>query len=152
MKLSEIIKSKDTVIHCMTENAAKELCAELHRLGRRWCGGSYYINNTNYTRYAENTCYRPLMGTCDSFKYFENQSFNIIPFSEVEFDEADQLETLIDCISDQTKQIDWEQRRYEIAKEVLSKLVVRGDLPRDFDYNVQRSIEYADELIKQLKG
>lgn len=51
--------------------------------------------------------------------------------------------------------IDWEQRRYEIAKSMLSA-VYKNDYVNDLDLSedkiVHDSILYADELIKQLKG
>lgn len=56
-------------------------------------------------------------------------------------------------ITDWRHYINWEQRRYEIAKEVLSTL---AQYPEDFrGYGapmVKESIGMADELIKQLKG
>lgn len=50
------------------------------------------------------------------------------------------------------KNIDWEQCRYEIAKDVLSAIVSNSD-----HYNSKKevyvgaSVEYADLLIKTLK-
>lgn len=47
------------------------------------------------------------------------------------------------------KEIDWEQRRYEIAKEVLSTLV--SD-PNIADCEIpSEAVRYADALIKELK-
>lgn len=74
--------------------------------------------------------------------------------------------------------IDWEQRRYEIAKECVSSMIcdaykqardgfksaqdnpsytsgsasIKEYLDHYMQYAVHTSIEYADELIKQLKG
>ena len=49
--------------------------------------------------------------------------------------------------------IDWEQRRYEIAKDVLPSLMqVRFDVGYPLPQRVNLAIAYADELIKQLKG
>ena len=49
--------------------------------------------------------------------------------------------------------IDWEQRRYEIAKDVLTSLMrVRFDVGHQLPQRVNLAIAYADELIKQLKG
>ena len=50
-------------------------------------------------------------------------------------------------------EIDWEKRRYEIAKTVLPSVVVKG---RDSNnplitISASRAIELADELIRQLK-
>lgn len=47
------------------------------------------------------------------------------------------------------KEIDWEQRRYEIAKDVLSTLV--SD-PNMADCEIpSAAVYYADALIKELK-
>lgn len=47
------------------------------------------------------------------------------------------------------KEIDWEQRRYEIAKDVLSTLV--SD-PIIADCEIpSKTVRYADALIKELK-
>lgn len=47
------------------------------------------------------------------------------------------------------KEIDWEQRRYEIAKDVLSTLV--SD-PIIADCEIpSKAVRYADALIKELK-
>lgn len=55
------------------------------------------------------------------------------------------------------KEIDWEQRRYEIAKDALTGIIaeesISGANPYHyFDEDVSRAIKYADELIKQLKS
>ena len=49
-----------------------------------------------------------------------------------------------------TPPIDWEQRRYEIAKEVLSGLVV-DEMPGLHRHLVNAAILYADALIAELK-
>lgn len=55
------------------------------------------------------------------------------------------------------KAIDWEQRRYEIAKDVLIGIIAEESIPGTdpfhyIDKDVSRAIEYADELIKRLKS
>lgn len=52
----------------------------------------------------------------------------------------------------QSKEIDWEQRRYEIAKEVLPLII--GDT--DIDYLdvvevAKAAVRLSDELIEELK-
>lgn len=54
-------------------------------------------------------------------------------------------------ITDYTKDIDWEQRRYEISKAVLQGLLADSTLECDEKATAQVCIKYADELIKQLK-
>lgn len=46
------------------------------------------------------------------------------------------------------KEINWEQRRYEIAKECVAALI-RGEIT--LEDAVKISVEQADELIKELK-
>lgn len=64
----------------------------------------------------------------------------------------------IEIIDDSTdKAIDWEQRRYEIAKDALAGIISEESIPgvdpfHYIDKDVSRAIEYADELIKQLKS
>lgn len=53
--------------------------------------------------------------------------------------------------------IDWEQRRYEIAKDALAGIISEESIPGTdpfhyIDKDVSRAIEYADELIKHLKS
>lgn len=60
-----------------------------------------------------------------------------------------------DAIIGGKEPIDWAQRRYEIAKDVLaSELIVdatNGIGNTDADDVVWRSVFYADKLIKELK-
>ena len=51
-------------------------------------------------------------------------------------------------IEDGSKAIDWEQRRYEIAKHILSKTFILGS-PKG---SAENSVKFADALIEELKG
>ena len=46
------------------------------------------------------------------------------------------------------KVIDWEQRRYEIAKHILSKTFILGS-PKG---SANNAVRFADALIETLKG
>ena len=50
-------------------------------------------------------------------------------------------------IEEGNKAIDWEQRRYEIAKHVLPRVFAFGE-PK---YSAIYDVSYADALIKELK-
>ena len=50
-------------------------------------------------------------------------------------------------IEETNKVIDWEQRRYEIAKHVLPRVFAFGE-PK---YSAIYAVSYADALIKELK-
>ena len=60
----------------------------------------------------------------------------------------------IEIIDDSTdKAIDWEQRRYEIAKDVLAGLVSAHQPGlTDAVYDSLEAIKHADKLIKRLKS
>ena len=47
------------------------------------------------------------------------------------------------------KEIDWEQRRYEIAKDILC--IYLQEYPNDDDVMAQYAIGVADALIEKLK-
>jgi len=59
-------------------------------------------------------------------------------------------EIIYPTLTEPKSDIDWEQRRYEIAKALMS-----SERIEDYGYNLQKKaqscIEIADELIKQLK-
>ena len=57
------------------------------------------------------------------------------------------------------KEIDWEQRRYEIAKDVLNAILQLSSPTMEANdtnmtvmaYNVRFSVKYSDALIEELK-
>ena len=49
----------------------------------------------------------------------------------------------------QSKEIDWEQRRYEIAKDTLAALLINPT--RVYTSYSQVAVDYADALIEELK-
>ena len=51
-------------------------------------------------------------------------------------------------IEEGDKAIDWEQRRYEIAKHILSKTFILGS-PKG---SANNAVRFADALIETLKG
>ena len=69
----------------------------------------------------------------------------------------DDLRNLVAEICEEEKNIDWEQRRYEIAREamdgILSAPVVDGINPNpSFKDIATFSVRLADALIAELKG
>lgn len=51
--------------------------------------------------------------------------------------------------SKQEQKIDWEQRRYEIAKDILS--AQHGNYPLTVEEGIDFAVEVADMLIQKLK-
>jgi hypothetical protein len=52
------------------------------------------------------------------------------------------------------KTIDWEQRRYEIAKDVLANIPanIPANYPESLETKISIAVMRADALIKELKG
>lgn len=47
-----------------------------------------------------------------------------------------------------TKEIDWEQRRYEVAKDIYCRMIYNKLI---LNQVAEKAVMYANELIKQLK-
>ena len=60
------------------------------------------------------------------------------------------MKTIASDIVDNPNEIDWEQRRYELAKSILSGIVSRPPSIQ-IKEGCAVAIEMADEMIKQLK-
>ena len=63
---------------------------------------------------------------------------------------------LVPNIEETSKTIDWEQRRYEIAKEMLSVIYYDDNPQEGEDYltlqqAANEAVRYADALIRELK-
>lgn len=69
----------------------------------------------------------------------------------------DDLRNLVAEICEEEKTIDWEQRRYEIAKDAMNSIltapIINGVNPNPSAEDVATySVRLADALIKELKG
>ena len=86
--------------------------------------------------------------------------YNIAEYDQVEVDTCDSYGNPltfdydeVEFIQEKSSDIDWEQRRYEIARNILSSMC--GDKSYDdtsIITMVNTSISIADTLIKELKG
>lgn len=50
------------------------------------------------------------------------------------------------------REIDWEQRRYEIASRYATQLLMQQWYTGNKEDAVRSGVELADEVVKQLKG
>lgn len=51
----------------------------------------------------------------------------------------------------QSKEIDWEQRRYEIARDALTTLLSNRKIGGVYASYLKVAVDYADALIEELK-
>ena len=89
----------DFVMHCKTEEEAKDFCRYLDSVGRKWCDGTkYWCDGTKYTEMThwnfekDKTCYDFNLGVYDSIEYFYNKKYQILEwgdFMDNKFTKAD---------------------------------------------------------------
>ena len=82
-------------------------------------------------------------GMCYLCKFYGRYDYLPITWLDIDFSEKD---------------IDWEQRRYEIAKEAISAILSNSRWALEYNKGyykkdvVGNALSYADELIKELKS
>lgn len=86
-------KNKDNriVVHCKTEEEAKDFCRQMHEQGMKWCNGGSYLKNTNYNVRNKGTCYYG-NGEYSSRVFAEKYNYKILEWSDYmqkEFTKAD---------------------------------------------------------------
>ena len=70
------------VMHCKTEEEAKDFCRVLHEAGRKWCDNESYINSTNWFSYKKETCYFFNRGEYSSVSFFKKANYTILEWSD----------------------------------------------------------------------
>lgn len=85
--LEEFWKSKEVlVIHCDTEEKAKQLLEAFYRLGKKWSNGESYLEVTNWSTAEKETCYDN-KGLYSSYKIYKENDFDIYEFEDVIIEE-----------------------------------------------------------------
>ena len=80
------------VMHCKTEEEAREFCDYLHSVGEKWTTGDSYKNHNNWKIYKEDTCYSFNKGSFADIEYFTRFEYTILEWSDFkanEFTKAD---------------------------------------------------------------
>lgn len=82
--LSDFFNSKEiVVIHCNTEEKAKQLLEAFNRLGKEWNNGESYLEVTNWSMAEKETCYDN-KGLYSSYKIYKENDFDIYEFENVD--------------------------------------------------------------------
>ena len=80
------------VMHCKTEEEAKDFCNYLYRIGRKWLSGTTYKNENYYSRYEKETVYYFNEGAYANIKCARDNNYTILEwedFMNKEFTKAD---------------------------------------------------------------
>lgn len=67
------------VIHCKTEEEARELLNWMDSIGRKWSNNTSY-KNLNWDTYKQNTCYHLYNNSHSDLDYAKRYKYKIIPF------------------------------------------------------------------------
>lgn len=79
-------------MHCKTEEEAKSFCKYLHSIGRRWCTGRSYLDQTAYICYGSDTAYNFNEGSYADVYYYRRNGYIILQwrdFMNATFTKAD---------------------------------------------------------------
>lgn len=72
----------DYVMHCKTEEEAKDFCKYLDSIGRTWLSGAKYVDNSHWSDYGPNTTYWFNSGLYDCIEYATDTYATILEWSD----------------------------------------------------------------------
>ena len=124
-------KNKDNknVVHCKTEEEAKDFCKRMHEHGMKWRDGESYLECTEYGKHLSETCYTG-HGEFASYDFYKEREYKILEWSDYmdkEFTKADLRDGMV-----------VEQRKGEMY------LVLAEEVVRKCGYNEMNC--YTDDL------
>lgn len=124
-------KNKDNknVVHCKTEEEAKDFCKRMHEHGMKWRDGESYLECTEYGKHLSETCYTGY-GEFESYDFYKEREYKILEWSDYmdkEFTKADLRDGMV-----------VEQRNGEMY------LVLAEEVVRKCGYNEMNC--YTDDL------
>lgn len=73
LSLNEL-KGKGVVVHCPTEELAKQVLMIFHENGMKWNSGDSYTQIINWNNYASKTCYSIDSGTFSDIEFYQRRS------------------------------------------------------------------------------
>lgn len=85
MKIFDLnrLANRKIVVHCRTNEEAKDFCQKMHNLRKRWRTGDPYRKDITYWGvFKENTCYDFNSGTYCSTEYYKVHNYDIIEWSD----------------------------------------------------------------------
>lgn len=74
-------KYNKIVVHCKTEEEAKDFCKQMHKHRMKWWNGESYLENTNYNVRNKGTCYYG-SGEYSSRVFAEKHNYKILEWSD----------------------------------------------------------------------
>lgn len=145
------------VMHCKTEEEAKDFCRVMHEDGRKWAvSNAVYLNNTKYSHHVGSTCYNFEDGTYCYIEWYKELGFTILEwgdFMEKQFTKADLKSGMVGITRDGCKYIYLNERFMdETGSEVLCfPHEINDDLTVHYeygnDYDIMRICKSNSEVL-----
>ena len=70
------------VMHCKTEEEAKEFCKVMHDAGMKWSSGNSYASDTSWYIYGEGTAYKFNRGMYGTIEFYQDGGYTILEWSD----------------------------------------------------------------------
>jgi hypothetical protein len=70
------------VMHCKTEEEARDFCNYLHSIGKEWWGGESYLFDTQWHKYKEDTAYNFNTGVFADIPYYRHYNYTILEWED----------------------------------------------------------------------
>lgn len=84
-------KNNKIVVHCKTEEEAKDFCKQMHEHGMKWCDGDSYLGDAHFNNHKEKTAY-DADGCYCYVNFYKQRGYKILEWSDYmkkEFTKAD---------------------------------------------------------------
>lgn len=78
----EKYKGQKVVMHCKTEEEAKDFCRVMDEAGLCWYSGRTYKEVNNYDYFKERTCYNFKDGDYSGISFYKAEGFEILEWSD----------------------------------------------------------------------
>ena len=130
--IKEAIK-ENTVVHCETEEEAERILGMAHTLGYKWWDGENYQNDTKWNIYKSKMCYYLFDGSYSDYDYLNNESYNIVPSTQIADLEPTKLSdwSLSPEVIKEIKAGEKADNRYVLKRDVLTILLVESKFNPD---------------------
>ena len=130
--IKEAIK-ENTVVHCETEEEAERILGMAHTLGYKWWDGENYQNDTKWNIYKSKMCYYLFDGSYSDYDYLNNESYNIVPSTQIADLEPTKLSdwSLSPEVIKEIKAGEKADNRYVLKRDVLTILSVESKFNPD---------------------
>ena len=83
-------KHRYHAMHCPTKESAEFFCAYLDAVGRKWCSGQRYTQDTHWDFDGEDTCYAFNDNTRSDIGWFQREGHPILEFYDFDWGDSDE--------------------------------------------------------------